>query len=336
MLKNAYLGLPLSHSKSKPERAARPSQTLLDAFDEFIALFERKAKKGIRSEGTLRHWRSTKRKVEAFIRFRYQRRDIEMTEIDQCFAEEFYDYLTLHLDEPLSEVTAKKLVKWTRQIVKIGVKKKVITANPLEGFVCSGGNKEVMPLELFEVEAIHKKQIDIDRIGEVRDAFIFQCFTGFAYQDMYNLSPENIVKVGRSGEKRLIKDRGKTEVTEMVPILPVVQELIDKYQSHPYCKVNNRLIPVNSNFRYNVYLKELAVICGIKRPLNTHLARHTFADMMLNNGVPLEDVGKMLGHRNIRTTQRYARVRKQRISDHMALVKQKLFTNSGKLKPILT
>ncbi|WP_342086443.1 site-specific integrase [Dyadobacter sp. OTU695] len=335
MLKNAYLGLPLTHSKAKPEKAAGPSQTLLAAFDEFIAVFEKKAKKGIRSEGTLRHWRSTKRKVEAFIRFRYQRKDIEMAEIDQCFAEEFYDYLTLHLDEPLSEVTAKKLVKWTRQIVKTGVKKKVIPSNPLEGFVCSGGNKEVLPLELFEVEAIHKKQIDIDRISEVRDAFIFQCFTGFAYQDMYNLSPENIVKVGRTGEKWLIKDRGKTDVTEMVPILPIVQELIDKYQSHPYCKVNNRLIPVNSNFRYNVYLKELAVICGIKRSLNTHLARHTFADMMLNNGVPLEDVGKMLGHRNIRTTQRYARVRKQRISDHMALVRQKLFTDSGKLRPMV-
>ncbi|MNY80143.1 hypothetical protein D3C86_2210570 [compost metagenome] len=66
-----------------------------------------------------------------------------MTEIDQCFAKEFYYYLTLHLDEALSEVTAKKLVKWTRQIVKTGVKKKVIASNPLEGFVCSGGNKEV-------------------------------------------------------------------------------------------------------------------------------------------------------------------------------------------------
>jgi hypothetical protein len=97
MVKNAYLGLPLSHSKSKPEKATRPSQTLMAAFDEFILIFEKKAKKGIRSEGTLRHWRSTKRKVEAFIRFRYQRKDIEMTEIDQCFAEEFYDYLTLHL-----------------------------------------------------------------------------------------------------------------------------------------------------------------------------------------------------------------------------------------------
>ncbi|WP_409012431.1 site-specific integrase [Dyadobacter sp. 50-39] len=131
-----------------------------------------------------------------------------------------------------------------------------------------------------------------------------------------------------------MKDRGKTEVTEMVPILPVVEQLIDKYENHPYCKVNNRLIPVNSNFRYNVYLKELAVICGIKRSLNTHLARHTFADMMLNNGIPLEDVGKMLGHRNIRTTQRYARVQKHRISCNMASVRDKLFTASGKLRPV--
>ena len=88
----------------------------------------------------------------------------------------------------------------------------------------------------------------------------------------------------------------------LVPIRPIVQELIDKYKNHSYCKINNRLIPVNSNYRYNVYLKELAVICGIRRELNTHLARHTFADIMLNSGVPLEDVSKMLGHRNIRTT----------------------------------
>lgn len=71
---------------------------------------------------------------------------------------------------------------------------------------------------------------------------------------------------------------------------------------------------MTSNYRYNVYLKELVVICGIRRELNTHLARHTFADIMLNSGVPLEDVGKMLGYPNIRTTQRYARVCKNRIS----------------------
>lgn len=86
----------------------------------------------------------------------------------------------------------------------------------------------------------------------------------------------------------------------MVPILPVIEELIAKYKTDPYCIINSRLIPVNSNLTYNGYLKEIAVICGISRELDKHLARHTFADIMLNNGVPLEDVSKMLGHKSIR------------------------------------
>ncbi|UOE51365.1 tyrosine-type recombinase/integrase [Mucilaginibacter sp. SMC90] len=120
----------------------------------------------------------------------------------------------------------------------------------------------------------------------------------------------------------------------MVPILPIVEDLIEKYATHPYCQKNNRLIPVNCNARYNAYLKELTVICGIKRELNTHLARHTFADIMLNNGVPLEDVSKMLGHKSIRTTLRYCRVKKYRISASVEKVKNILFTKSGILKKV--
>ncbi|MCF2446765.1 tyrosine-type recombinase/integrase [Dyadobacter sp. CY345] len=146
------------------------------------------------------------------------------------------------------------------------------------------------------------------------------------------MSLENIVRVGRAGEKWLIKDRGKTDVTEMVPILPIVQGLIDKYRNHSYYKINNRSIPVNnSHYWNNVYLKELA---GIRRDLNTHLASHTFAEVMLNSGVPLEDMGKILGDRNIRTTQRYARVRNNRITENMVRVKGILFTKSGKLKAV--
>jgi site-specific recombinase XerD len=334
MLKNAYNGLPAITAKKPTVPNLPTGQTLLDAFDEFIAKFEKKVEKNHRSDETLRHWRSTKKKVATFIRHKYQLEDLAFAEIGHNFAEDFYDYLTLEVENPLAEITAKKEVKWTRQIVKIGVAKKEIPSNPMAGFVCSGGDKEVQPLELYEVDAICRKKLTVQRIIEIRDAFIFQCFTGFAYQDIYDLSPENIVRVGRTGERWLIKDRGKTEVTEMVPILPIVEELIEKYKDHPYCKVHNRLMPINSNNRYNVYLKELADVCGIKRELNTHLARHTFADMMLNNGFALEDVSKMLGHKSIRTTQRYARVRKIRISETMAKVKDKLFTKSGKLRAV--
>jgi site-specific recombinase XerD len=153
-----------------------------------------------------------------------------------------------------------------------------------------------------------KKKLPIARLSEVRDAFIFQCFTGIAYQDIYNLTPENIILVGRDRQRWLIKDRGKTEVSEMVPILPIIEDLIEKYRSHDYCVEYNKLIPINSNTRYNGYLKEIAAICGVNRELKTHLARHTFADIVLNNGASLEDVSRMLGHKSMRTTQRYATV----------------------------
>lgn len=333
MLKRAYLGKP-AIKEPKPEIAAVAEPTLLGVFADFIAKFEKRVEKEMASPETLKHWRTSKKKVTEFIKHHFGSDDVKFSALPDTFAEDYYDYITLEVPTPLAEVTARKEVKWVKQIVEIGVKKKYISSNPIDGFKCSGGDKEVLPLELYEVEAILKKSLTIERLAQVRDAFVFQCFTGFAYQDIYNLTPENIVRVGRTAERWLIKDRGKTEVTEMVPILPIVSDLIDKYKDDPYCKLHNRLLPINSNGRYNGYLKELADICGIKRPLNTHLARHTFADIMLNNGVPLEDVSKMLGHKSIRTTMRYCRVRKSRISENMAKLRGKLFTKSGKLRAV--
>ncbi|ACT92144.1 site-specific integrase [Dyadobacter fermentans] len=338
MLKNVYKGKPVEDKVDAPQPGSKKQQTLLQAFDEHIEKFELMVERGMRSDNTLRHWRKLKRHVTAFIKFQYKASDLNFSELSGLFAEELYEYLTLHKPKPLAEVSARKDVKWTRQIVKIGVKKDFITRNPMEGFKCSGGDVEVIPLEFEQVERIHRKKLHVERLVEVRDAFIFQCFTGFAYQDIYGLTRDSITLVGPKRERWLVRKRGKTQVGEMVPILPIVEELIQKYKSHPYCVAHDKLIPVNSNFRYNTYLKELADICDIRditgsiRKLDTHDARHFFADMMLNNGVPLEDVSKMLGHRNIRTTMRYCRVRKSRISENVGLVRDRLFTKTGKLR----
>lgn len=340
MVKNVYLGKPAIELPKLIKPAVKKEQTFLEVCDEFIVKFQKRVDVGTASFQTLKHWRSTRKKVAAFVKYHFDRDDIYFSSLPDTFAEDFYDYLTLHVPKPLAEVTARKEVKWVRQIVRIGVKKKFITSNPMDGFKCSGGDVEVIPLEFWQVEKIQQKRFSVERIAEVRDAFIFQCFTGFAYQDIYDLTPENVVLVGRKKERWLVKHRGKTDVGEMVPILPIVEELISKYKKHPYCIANNKLIPVNSNYRYNVYLKEIADICEIRditgniRRLDTHDARHFFADMMLNNGVPLEDVSKMLGHKSIRTTMRYCRVRKSRISENVAKVKQKLFSKTGNLRHI--
>lgn len=88
-------------------------------------------------------------------------------------------------------------------------------------------------------------------------------------------------------------------------------------------------MPLNSNQKFNAYLKEIAPICGVNKELTTHTARHTFATTVtLENGVPMETVGKMLGHRSIKSTQRYARVTRRKISENMAELKEKLSNNA--------
>ncbi len=125
----------------------------------------------------------------------------------------------------------------------------------------------------------------------------------------------------------------KTGVEETVPLLPVALEIIKKYNDHPYCLAENKLLPVNSNFRYNAYLKELAVICGISKDLTTHTARHTFATTItLENDVPIETIGKMLGHKDLRSTQKYAKITKHKISNKMKSLENKLFNADGLLK----
>jgi site-specific recombinase XerD len=331
MLKRFYKGLPPIIVEAKPEDAPQEQHTLLKEFDAFIRIFKQKVEQGLRSDGTLSHWGTTKDKVASFIAAKYGLEDIPLCDIKYEFADHFYNYLTLEAKKNVGEATANTHVKKAKQILIACSKSGKIEKNPIAEFICTEEVKDVPPLEWEELITIIKKDIQIPRLAQVRDAFVFQCFTGFAYQDLYGLSPENIIIVGRERKKWLIKERGKTKVGEMVPILPIVSDIIEKYKTNEYCMEYNKLIPVNSNTRYNGYLKELAAICGINRELKTHLARHTFADIALNNGAPLEDVSRMLGHKSMRTTQRYAKVRKPRIAKNMAIVEAELFDEAGRL-----
>ncbi len=335
MLRNAFNNLPVDHKKGNQRVGSQNKPTLLELTDQHIKEFTEMVDKKLRSKETLKQWKSTRNKIMEFINNELKTSDLELSAIEYSFAQKFFNYLILKRTPLLKEAAAMKQIKNTKQILNIAETNNWISKNPIQRFKCSSEEPEIIPLEIFEVEKLWRKQLTIERLAKVRDAFVFQCFTGFAYQDIYNLSKEHIVYVGSGNEPWLVKERGKTKVTEMVPILPIIAELIEKYKDHAYCKVNNRLIPVNSNFRYNSYLKELSDLCNIGKPLNSHLARHTFADLMLNVlNFPLEDVSKMLGHKNIRTTQRYARVKKSRIGKKMNEAKNILFDEAGELKTL--
>ena len=153
----------------------------------------------------------------------------------------------------------------------------------------------------------------------VRDIFIFSCFSGLAYIDTANLEASNIVT--ENGEPWIVTSRHKTGIPCNIPLLKVPQRILKKYEGKDK---KGRLLPILSNQKMNAYLKEIADVCGIEKNLTCHVARHTFATLMLNLGVSIESVSKMLGHTNIKTTMIYARLSIERIGKEMNQISDKL------------
>jgi integrase len=137
---------------------------------------------------------------------------------------------------------------------------------------------------------------------------LLSCFTGLAFIDVQQLSPEHIVK-DNNGNLWIRKPRQKTKNMCNIPLLDIPLEILRKYADYPACKKKGVLLPVPCNQKMNSYLKEIADLCLIKKNLTTHTARHSYAtSVCLANGVSIENVAKMLGHTNIKMTQHYARV----------------------------
>lgn len=323
MMKLSYLGKPLDKEFNE--------KTLLFGVDFVMAKLNEKVKKKIRSQGTLIRWNIFRRKLVAFLSSQYGKKDIFLKDVRFSFAEDFLDYLMLKDPKNIGSNAAMKYVKYVKQVMKKCTERGWLTRSPIEDFKCTYDQPEREYLTMEEIMEIYNKPM-INRLQEVRDVYIFCCFTGFAYSDVYGLTPGHIY-CGLGGKKWISTNRVKTSSREAVPLLPLAEEIIARYRNHPHCQMRGCLLPVDSNQRYNAYLKEIADLCGIGKNLTTHMARHTFATTVtLENDVPIETVSKMLGHKSIRTTQIYARVTQKKVSNNMRDLEEKIFSNNGTLK----
>lgn len=305
-------------------------KSLMTAFAVHNKEFEDLIGEGHGSIQTLKRFERLTVKVAAFLKKKYKTPDILLENIQYSLAGDFAHYLMTV--EKIGKNTAFKYVKTLKQVIKMAVDKGWINYNTISGFKCSYTDPDREHLSMEEILNLYTKDISNPRLSEVRDVYIFSCFTGYAYETVYRLKPENIFN-GIDGLKWISKHRAKSKTKEMVPLLPIPLEIIDKYKNHPYCVEGNRLLPVNCNQRYNAYLKEIADICDINKHLTTHTARHTFATTVtLENDVPIETVSNMLGHKDIRTTQIYAKITKRKVSNNMKDLREKLFTVNGLLK----
>jgi len=281
--------------------------------------------------GTMKNYKTTQRYIIKFIRQKYYRNDIVLSELNYKFLMDFESYLVNYTpkdhQKPLNNNGIMKHIERLRKMINLAVKLDWLSKDPFASFKKHYEKVERYCLNTGELDILAQKEFKIDRLKNVRDMFLFCCYTGLAYIDLAELKPENIV-TGVDGELWIYTNRAKTDTSVRVPLLPQARELMEMYYDDPRAQNNGTVFPVISNQRMNGYLKEIADLCGITKILTFHIARHTFATTVtLSNGVPIESVSKMLGHTSIRTTQIYAKVVETKLSEDMGRLKDRLSLN---------
>lgn len=322
-LKSQHLDITVDDLKRKINgEDQKISKTLL----EVCEIYNKKASSLVGIEikyDTFRRYLAFSEKIREFIKCHFNAKDIELNSIKYSFAIEYEHFLKTEVK--LHQNTLVKYMQYLIRVLDFAVKYEWVEKNILADHKCSVKQTKREYLTSDELQRIIDKEIKLPRLNEVRDCFVFCCYTGYAYKDAEELTPEHIV-TGINGKKWIYTSRQKTDNVSNVPLLQPALDIIEKYKDHPVCAQKNRLLPMKSNQKLNAYLKEIADICGIDKPLTMHIARHTFATtVLLTNGVSLEATSKMLGHKSIKTTQIYGKIVESRVGAEMDQLSEKLF-----------
>jgi integrase len=260
-----------------------------------------------------------RKRMEEFIPVKYNKKDLRLKDINYDFAADFDFYLRNAHNN--SQNTVVKYIKNLKRILNVGVNSKWLPEIPFKGFKATYKDVERIYLTAKELKLIEGKSFRLERLNLVRDMFVFQCYTGLAYNDMAKLTKQD-VSTGLDGNQWIIIRRTKTDGRSAIPLLPVATSIIEKYRSKAG---DEKLLPCYAIQKFNSYLDEIANICGIDKNLTSHVGRRTFATTIaLNNGMSLEAISKILGHTSTKITQIYAVVTDHKISEEMNKLREKL------------
>ena len=284
----------------------------VEIFDQWLVEYSKMV--GITtSKRTLDKYILVRNRLQDYIASQLGVKDISLEEVTPKFLSNFDNYLRVEYN--MANNHAMKIRQKLRTIYKVAIDNGWVSKNPFSTVKIHFDPVERDVLTKLELTALIQTDMIFDRLEKMRDVFVFACFTGLAHCDVAGLTKENII-TDEAGQVWLKTHRQKTSEVVDIPLLEIPQLIIKKYQGMK--ELNGKLLPTLTNSCSNLYLKEVAVRCGINKTLTFHMARHTFATTVtLSNGVPIESVAKMLGHRNIRTTQIYAKVIKDKLAEDM-------------------
>lgn len=271
------------------------------------------------SKSTWKKYSTVKRHLTEFLESK-KLTEITLKGFNHVRVHEFDFYLKT--TAKLSVNTAAKYLKILKTIYSRAIKFGKTDKNPFDGtkFKFERTNREF--LTQHELDNLSTKALPNDSLERVRDLFLFSCYTGLRFIDVGKLTHKNIIQ---SNKKYWIeiKEIEKTGDSLRIPLLDKAREIVNKYKSE--AEITGQLLPLRSNQKVNSYLKVVADLCEIDKHLTFHMARHTFATTVtLSNNIPIEVVSKMLGHKNIATTQIYAKITNQYMQGFADALNEKL------------
>ena len=306
-IKNDLLGTDTDH------------KTLIYYFTKHNEQYQQKVGKNT-TYTTYKRYELVKTRLIEFLSEKYNLTDISIREMNTILLEDFYLYLRNKSE--INNNTAMKFLQRLRRVINFIIKGYGETIpDPFINFKFHYDEVEREILTLSEINTIYNKRFSSKRLNQVRDIFVFSCFTGLSYIDVFNLTESNIQQAFDNSLWIMTK-RSKTGVKVNVRLLDIPNEIIQRYQGK---QKNGKVLPVITNQKMNDYLKEIAAICNIDKTLTFHIARHSFAtSIALSNGVPIESVSKMLGHKDIKTTQIYAKITDLKVSKDMEDLSKKI------------
>lgn len=260
------------------------------------------------SDGTRRHYRTLLYRLTEFNKItRFEDLTVENLTV-------FDRWLHQLEDGTISDAAVYNYHKNLKALLNRAYKFGRIDQNPYTRVKFKRGDKPTLEyLTEDEMKAFVALKVPEGQLSLAHDLFVFQMYTGLSFSDMQAFDFSKYRKVGDTWQHT--GERIKTGVAFVSQLLPPAVRVLEKYGFR---------IPKIDNADYNHQLKALGVMAGIQTPLHSHLARHTFATWMLQNGAKIENVSKMLGHTNITQTQRYAKVIAQSVHDDFERVAEKL------------
>ena len=312
IIKNEFLGFDES------------GETILDIYSKHIHNIHELIGISI-TKVTVQRYRAARNHLAEFIKMKYHVSDIAVKSINDMFIRDFEVYLLSRAK--MSNNTMSKSMQYLKKMINIAMNNGFIVHNPFANYKIQFKKVDRGYLTEEELNRLIEKTMPVQRLEQVRDIFVFSCFTGLAYIDVKELTKKHL-RTAFDGDTWIMTKRSKSNVNVNVPLMDIPKKIIQKYED---TIVDDKVLPVLSNQKMNAYLKEIGDLCGIDKNLTFHLARHTFATTVtLLKGIPIETVSKMLGHTNIQTTQIYARITNEKISTDMKGLSAK-FNDSEKL-----